>query len=78
MRDLSDYMDDELHRRGLWEAELEKFQQDPYNREIAQTIVDSWAELEHVFRGWFGEDAELNDQVSLGDVDTFFNVTKGK
>lgn len=55
-----------------------RFLSDKYNAEVAKALVESWSELKSLYCGWFGDDADLSDEISMDDVKSAFKIEKGK
>lgn len=63
-----------LEERGADAARMEKWLECPYNVELAEAMVQAWRELEESYRAEFGDDAELRDEMSEGDVEERFKL----
>lgn len=67
-------MDDELHRQGETQAALERWIDDKYNQELAETLVHAWQELKCSYEAAFGDDAYLPDEMGIDEVQERFGV----
>ena len=70
-------MDQNLSDGGRYVSALERWIADPYNQEIAESIVWGWSELKHSFETAF-PDCEIDDEMSISEVRERFNVRRDR